>query len=171
MNEIKRNKPRAAGLVAVLAGTVFALVAAGASRAHATQPICTNVATSFGNGNPVSAGTDAKVTGTVKQAGVVNGCAGGIAASPVSVGTMTEEANEINGVGVPCGKGICTGAGGPPDGSVCQVSSECNPTVGGHCVKAKLTAIGSGTPDANGQVFVPFDTTGLDNQVIGFESS
>jgi hypothetical protein len=111
------------------------------------------------------------VTGTVKQAGAVNGCAGGIAGSPVSVGTMTEEANEINGVGVPCGKGICTGAGGPPDGSVCQNSSECNPTVGGHCVKAKLTAIGSGTPDANGQVFVPLDTTGLDNQVIGFESS
>ncbi|HTJ08127.1 MAG TPA: hypothetical protein VL393_00440 [Candidatus Binataceae bacterium] len=158
-------------LVAATTAMMFALGIAGANRAHASQPICTNVATSFGNGNPVSAGTDGQVTGTVKQAGAVNGCMGGTAGTPVIVGTMTEKENEINGVGVPCGHGICTGAGGPPDGSVCAASSECNPTAGGHCVKATLSDIGSGTPDSNGQLIVPFDTTGLDNQVVGFESS
>jgi hypothetical protein len=170
---IESNRRRFSGtaLAAAVAGTLLAFALACSNQAYAAQPICTNVATSFNPSNPVSAGTDAQVTGTVKQAGAVNGCAGGTAGTPVSVGTMTEEENEISGVGVPCGKGICTGAGGPPDGSVCQNSSECNPTVGGHCVKAKLTAIGSATPDSNGQVVVPFDTTGLDNQVIGFESS
>jgi hypothetical protein len=171
MNRSKRHKNAAAGLVAALAVMVLAFVIAGANQAHASQPICTNVATSFSPSNPVSAGTTANVTGTVKQAGAVNGCAGGTVGTPVSVGTMTEKENEIDGVGVPCGHGICTGVGGPPDGSVCSNSSECNPTAGGHCVKATLTAIGSGTPDSNGQVIVPFDTTGLDNQVIGFESS
>lgn len=150
---------------------LFALVMARANQAHATQPICTNVATSFSPSNPVSAGTTVGVTGTVKQAGAVNGCAGGTAGTPVTVGTTTEKENEINGVGVPCGKGICTGVGGPPDGAVCQNSSECNPISGGHCVHATLTEIGSASPDSNGQVIVPLDTTGLDNQVIGFESS
>jgi hypothetical protein len=169
MNE--RKKISRAGLVAAVAGTMFALLLTGFNQAYATQPICTNVATSFGNGNPVSAGTDAQVTGTVTQRGAVNGCAGGAAGTPVTVGTMTEKENEVSGVGVPCGKGICSGVGGPPDGSVCSNSSECNPQAGGHCVKAQLTEIGSGTPDSNGQLIAPFDTTGLDNQVIGFESS
>jgi len=150
---------------------MFTLVLAGVHEARATQPICTNVSTSFSPSNPVSAGTTVGVTGTVTQAGAVNGCSGGSAGTPVPVGTMTEEENKVNGVGVPCGHGICTGVGGPPDGSVCSNSSECNPSAGGHCVKATLTDIGSGTPDGNGQQVVSFDTTGLDNQIIGFESS
>src|SRR5690348_2630860 len=168
-----RNGRRFSGrtIAAALAVTAITFALAGHNPAFATQPICTSVATSFDPSNPVSAGTLVGVTGTVKQAGAVNGCQGGIAGTPVSVGTMTEQENQINGLGVPCGKGICTGVGGPPDGSVCSNSSECNPTAEGHCVKATLTAIGSGSPDSNGQLAVPFDTTGLDNKVIGFESS
>ena len=162
-----RMKLRGLLIAAVASFAMFAPVAAS----RASQPICTNVATSFSPTNPVSAGTTVDVTGTVTQAGAVNGCAGGSAGTPVTVGTMTEEENEIGGVGVPCGHGICTGVGAPPDGNVCSNSSECSPALGGHCVKATLTGIGSGTPDSNGQVMVPFDTTGLDNQVIGFESS
>ena len=158
-------------LIASMASLFAFAIGGGANEARAAQPICTNVATSFSPSNPVSAGTTANVTGTVTQAAAVNGCAGGSAGSPVTVGTTTELENEINGVGVPCGKGICSGAGGPPDGSGCQSSSECNPQAGGHCDHATLTTIGSGTPDGNGQLVVPFDTTGLDNQTIGFESS
>jgi hypothetical protein len=165
----RKNSSRA--ILAAVTSMLCALVLAGANEARATQPICTNVATSFSPSNPVSAGTTVGVTGTVKQAGAVNGCAGGTAGTPVTVGTTTEKENEINSVGVPCGKGLCSGVGGPPDGAVCQNTSECNPQAGGHCDHATLTAIGSGTPDSNGQVIVSFDTTGLDNQVIGFESS
>src|SRR6266481_4497342 len=96
-----------------------AFVLVSAKTATAAQPICTNVATSFSPSNPVSAGTAADVTGTVTQAGAVNGCAGGSAGSPVTVGTTTEKENEIAGLGVPCGKGICTGVGAPPDGAIC----------------------------------------------------
>jgi len=162
-----RAKLRGLMIVAVASFALLASVAAS----HASQPICTNVATSFSPSNPVGAGTTVDVTGTVTQAAAANGCSGGSAGTPVTVGTMTEEENEIGGVGVPCGHGICTGVGAPPDGNVCSNSSECSPALGGHCVKATLTGIGSGTPDSNGQVMVPFDTTGLDNQVIGFESS
>src|SRR6266852_1875006 len=89
-------------IAAVASFAMFAPVAAS----RASQPICTNVATSFSPTNPVSAGTTVDVTGTVTQAGAVNGCAGGSAGTPVTVGTMTEEENEIGGVGVPCGHGI-----------------------------------------------------------------
>jgi hypothetical protein len=158
-------------ILAATAGLLVAITVAGVGKAQASQPICSNVATSYSPSNPVSAGTIANVTGTATQAGAVNGCAGGTAGVPITVGTLTEKENEINGIGVACGKGICSGVGGAPDGSVCQNSSECNPQAGGHCDHATLTAIGSGTPDANGQLAVPFDTTGLDNKVVGFESS
>jgi hypothetical protein len=165
------GKASARVLLAAITGILCAFVLASPDEARATQAICTNVATSFSPSNPVSAGTTVGVTGTVKQAGAVNGCSGGSIGTLVTVGAATEKENEINGVGVPCGKGICSGVGGPPDGAVCQNSSECNPGAGGHCDHATLTTIGSGTPDSNGQLIVPLDTTGLDNKVIGFESS
>jgi len=171
MSKSEKRKVPASAILAAVASMTLMLVLAGAHPGHASQPICTNVGTSFSPSNPVSAGTSVGVTGTVKQAGAVNGCGGGSIGTPVTIGTTTAQENEVGGIGVPCGHGICTGAGGPPDGSVCANSSECNPTLGGHCVKATLTTIGAGTPDSNGQVIVPFDSTGLDNQVIGFESS
>jgi hypothetical protein len=81
-----KKTPATTVLVAIVS-IMCALVLVRANQARAAQPICTNVATSFSPSNPVSAGTTEDVTGTVTQAPAVNGCAGGSAGTPVTVGS------------------------------------------------------------------------------------
>jgi hypothetical protein len=133
---------------------------------QASQPVCTNVATTF-DANPVISGTSVNITGTVAQASLGQGCAGGTNSTPVTVGTSTIQENMVSGAPAACGKGIC--AGGPTPGAVCENSAQCSPTLGGTCQKAKFEDIVSNTPDSNGKLSTLFDTTGLGGS-IGFRT-